>query len=44
MILYISYTPMLGHDLKISCAKFEGNRFRIDGEIDKKHALQIIVL
>ena len=43
MILYISYTPMLGHDLKISCAKFQGNRFRIDGEIDKKHALQIIV-
>ena len=28
---------------KMSCTKFQGNRFRIDGEIDKKHALQIIV-
>ena len=35
--------PMLGHALEISCAKFYGNRFRIDGEIDKKHALEIIV-
>ena len=36
---------MLGHDLalEMSCAKFQGNRFRIDGEIDKKHALQIIL-
>ena len=35
---------MLGHDLEMSYAKFQGNRVRIDGEIDKKHALQIIVL
>ena len=34
---------MLGHDLEMSCAKFLDNRFRIDGEIDKKHALQIIL-
>ena len=27
-------------DLKIACAKFEGDWFIIDGEIDKKHALQ----
>ena len=31
----------LGHDLKIACAKFQGNRFIIDVEIDEKHALQI---
>ena len=35
--------PMLGHDLEMTCAKFQGNRFKIDGEIDKKHALQIIM-
>ena len=34
---------MLGHDLEMSCAKCKGNRFRIDREIDEKHALQIIV-
>ena len=32
--------PTLGYDLKITCAKFQGNRFIIDGEIDEKHALQ----
>ena len=31
---------MSGYDLKIACAKFEGDWFIIDGEIDKKHALQ----
>ena len=30
-----------GFDLKMACAKFQGNRFRMDGEIVKKHALQI---
>ena len=35
--------PMLGHDLEMACAKFQGNWFRIDGEIDEKHALQISV-
>ena len=34
------FLPMLGHDLEIACAKFQRNRFRIDGEIDEKHALQ----
>ena len=34
---------MLGHDQKMSCADFQRNRFRIDGEIDEKHPLQIIV-
>ena len=29
------------HDLKITCAKFQRNRFIIDREIDEKHALQI---
>ena len=29
---------MLGYDLKIACAKFQENRFIIDGEIDEKHA------
>ena len=32
---------MLGYDLKIACAKFEGNPFIIDGEVNEKHALQI---
>ena len=32
---------MLGHDLEMFCTKFNANRFRIDGEIDEKHALQI---
>ena len=27
----------------MSCAKFQGDRFIIDGEIDEKHALRIIV-
>ena len=27
--------------MKFACAKFQGNQFIIDGEIDKKHALQI---
>ena len=30
----ITILLMLGHDLEMSCAKFQGNRFRIDGEID----------
>ena len=32
---------MLGYDLKIVCAKFQENRFKIVGEINEKHALQI---
>ena len=32
---------MLGNALTISCAKFQGNRFIIDGEIDEKQELQI---
>ena len=31
----------LGYDLKIVCAKIQGNRFIIDGEIDEKHALTL---
>ena len=27
--------------MEIVCTQFQGNRFRIDGEIDEKHALQI---
>ena len=38
-----NFLPMLGHELEMSCAKFQDNRFRIDGEIDEKLALQIIV-
>ena len=34
---------MLGDDLEMSCAKFLGNQFRIDLEIDENHALEIIV-
>ena len=35
------FLPMLGHDLEMQ--NFHGNRFRMDGEIDEKNALQIIV-
>ena len=34
---------MLGHDLEMSCTKFHENGLIIEGEIDEKHALQIIV-
>ena len=37
------YFAKLGHDLQMASAKFQGNPSRIDGEIDEKHALQIIV-
>ena len=39
----ILHIPMLEHHWEMSCAKFRGNRIKIDGEIDEKHALQIIV-
>ena len=32
---------MLAYDLTIACAKLQGSRLTIDGEIDEKHALQI---
>ena len=33
---------MSGHDLEMSCAKFQRNHFRkIDGKIDENHTLQI---
>ena len=35
------FLPMLRHDLEMACKQFRGNLFRIDGEIDDKHALQI---
>ena len=40
---YSHILPMLGYDLKISCAKFQENRFIIEGEIDKKHALHTCI-
>ena len=40
---FTKFLPILGHDLKMSCAKFQRNRFGIDWEIDEQHALQIIV-
>ena len=40
--------PMLGHDLQMSCIQFHENPLIFDGvsdgEIDEKHALQIIAL
>ena len=30
---------MLGYDLIIACAKFQRNRFIIDGEIEEEHEL-----
>ena len=33
---------MLEHDMEIACAKFQENWFRIDEEIDEKHALPIM--
>ena len=38
------FLPMLGHDLEMSCTKLYNNRLIIDGEIDEKHALQIIIV
>ena len=35
--------PMLGHDLEMSCTKFHENQLIINGEINEKIALQIIV-
>ena len=40
---FAKLSPMLGHDFETSCAKLQGNRFKIDAEIDEKHALQIIL-
>ena len=34
---------MLGNDWEMSFTKFHENGLIIDGEIDEKHALQIIV-
>ena len=39
----MKFLPMLGHDLEMSYTKFYENRLIIDGEINEKHALQIIV-
>ena len=41
--LILEFLPIVGHDLEMSCAKFQGNQFWIDGEIDENHALQIIM-
>ena len=41
-LTFTKFLPMLGHDWEMSCAKFQEDRFRIDGEIDEKHGLQII--
>ena len=40
---FAKFLLVLGHDLEMSCAKFLGNQYRIDWEIDEKHAIQIIV-
>ena len=40
MNFFAKFLPTLGYDLKIACAKFQGNWFIIEGEIDEKHALQ----
>ena len=40
---FTKFLPMLAHALEMSCTKFHENRMIIDGEIDEKHALQIIV-
>ena len=37
---FTTFLPTLGYDLKIACAKFQGNWFIIDGEIDIKHELR----
>ena len=37
---FAKFLPTSGYDLKIICAKFQGDRFIIDGEIDGKHELQ----
>ena len=40
-IILWKFLPILGHDLEMACAKLQGNRFKIDGEINEEHALQI---
>ena len=40
---FMNLLPMLRHHLEMFCTKFDQNRLIIDGEIDEKHALQIIV-
>ena len=41
--IFTKFLPVLGHDLEIFFTQFHENRLIIDGEIDKKHALHIIV-
>ena len=41
---FTKFSPMLGHDLEMFCTKFHENRLIIDGEIDEKRALKIMVL
>ena len=43
MHITLRFLPMLAHDFEMSCTKFHENRLIIDGEIDEKHAFQIIV-
>ena len=38
---FTKFIPTLEHDLEMACTKFQENRLLIDGEIDKKHVLQI---
>ena len=40
---FTKFLPMLGHDLEMSRTQFHENQLIIDGEIDEKHALQMIV-
>ena len=40
---FAKFLLLLGNDLEMFCAKCLGNRYRIDREIDEKHAIQIIV-
>ena len=43
LIILLNFTDVYGHDLEMSCTKFNEKRLKINGEIDEKHALEMIV-
>ena len=42
-IIFLNFSPLLGFKKKIAFAKFQKNRFRIDGEIAEIHAILVIL-
>ena len=40
-LTFTKFSGLLGFEWKMAFAKFEGNRFRIDGEIAENHAILV---